>query len=140
MQELKQNYVNLPLDKFIVLKKILNETENYLKQKDVTNGKQHDHGYLVNALEVITLDIMSIIIESSERFITHTKTEYLDMICPLLSGRNLRNYLAHKTPLFDILPIQTTVQLICNAQKLLEEYENGNLNGNLNGNSRIFVG
>lgn len=132
-QVVKTDLSALP-KRFDDLKKILKMREMYMEQKNARSSKKDK--CLVNALEVISLDILSMIIESSDRFSTHAKPNYLDMASPLLSGRNLRNYLAHKNPLFDILQIDTTIQLVCHAQHLLNAYEQGKLDGD----SRIFIG
>lgn len=71
------------------------------------------------AVEMLVLDIMSILGTSRNRL--ENNMFFLDNNTPLLTGKSLRNHLAHDNSLVNILLPDPAVAIILNAQKLYSE-------------------
>ncbi|XP_019770310.2 uncharacterized protein LOC109544510 isoform X1 [Dendroctonus ponderosae] len=71
-------------------------------------------------LEMLLLDILSIMPDNSKKQ-RKTKQHFLDNIVPLLTGKWLRDHLAHYNTIVDVLLSDPTILLILNAKKLILE-------------------
>ena len=70
-------------------------------------------------VEMLVLDIMSLL-GMSERFLENNIL-FLDENTPLLTGKCLRNHLAHDNTLLDVLSSDPSIAVILNAEKLISE-------------------
>ncbi|NSX83863.1 hypothetical protein GOM44_06805, partial [Wolbachia endosymbiont of Atemnus politus] len=70
-------------------------------------------------VEMLVLDIMSIL--GSSKHYLENNLLFLDDNTPLLTGKCLRNHLAHDNALVDVLLSDPSIALILNAKKLTEE-------------------
>lgn len=70
-------------------------------------------------IEMLVLDIMSIL--GSSRHYLENNYFFLDDNTPLLTGKCLRNHLAHDNVLIDVLLSDPSIAVILNAKKLTEE-------------------
>ncbi|XP_071636411.1 uncharacterized protein [Temnothorax longispinosus] len=74
---------------------------------------------LQTLVEMLVLDIMSIL-GSSEHYLENNLLS-LDDNAPLLTGKCLRNHLAHDNPLVDVMLSDPSIVIVLNAKKLTEE-------------------
>lgn len=124
-QETKDIHIKLLPHKFAKLKSAL-EKCNEMKKEDSMNCKTNE--ILRKSLEITFLDIISILQWSNKKLKFFSKPAFLDNSCPVLTGIQMRNYIAHKPALFDILNINTSMLIVCNAEKFLREFKMGSLN------------
>ncbi|XP_044729331.1 uncharacterized protein LOC123292680 [Chrysoperla carnea] len=83
-------------------------------------GIQNDKNKkLISIIELLVLDIMSILGQSNKYL--KNNLNFLDDYSPLLTGKSLRNHLAHDNVLFDILLSDLSMAIILNANKLISE-------------------
>ncbi|XP_071636387.1 uncharacterized protein [Temnothorax longispinosus] len=74
---------------------------------------------LQTLVEMLVLDIMSIL-DTSEHYLENNLL-FLDDNTPLLTGKCLRNHLAHDNALVDVLLSDPSIAVVLNAKKLTEE-------------------
>ncbi|NSX83876.1 hypothetical protein GOM44_06925, partial [Wolbachia endosymbiont of Atemnus politus] len=74
---------------------------------------------LQSVVEMLVLDIMSIL--GSSKHSLENNLLFLDDNAPLLTGKCLRNHLAHDNALVDVLLSNPSIALILNAKKLAED-------------------
>ena len=114
----EEKYNNLLALKLSELKSILRN--NALSGKLI--GKLHSYKRnkkLQAVVEMLVLDIMSIL-GRSEKYLENNLL-FLDDNTPLLSGKCLRNHLAHDNTLVDVLLSDSSIAVILNAKKLISE-------------------
>lgn len=96
--------------------------DRFRKLESLLKRKIHDQ-LLFKALEMLLLDIMSIMTELEEKFLFVNNLSYLDYICSTLTNIHLRNFIAHSDPLFDILPVDPFMLIQYYSEIMLEQYK-----------------
>ncbi|GFW44593.1 ankyrin-3 [Trichonephila clavipes] len=111
-----KNVINTPSPKQSQLKSVLNNN-NLVGSSLVTNiSFFNSDAELQTAIEMLVLDVLSILEDSCNR-----NSFFLDSEYPLLIGKNLRNHLAHNNALINVVLDKSPVQLLTNAVKLASE-------------------
>ncbi|XP_024875378.1 serine/threonine-protein phosphatase 6 regulatory ankyrin repeat subunit B-like [Temnothorax curvispinosus] len=72
-------------------------------------------------VEMLVLDIMSILDSLKHNLIKQNNVLFLDANTPLLIGKCLRNHLAHDNALVNVLLFDPLIAVVLNAKKLIEE-------------------
>lgn len=113
-----QNYQERLDQKLSILRDILNENRlsDQLVKKFSSYKKDEK---LQSAIEMLVLDIMSIL-GGSEKHLENNLL-FLDDNTPLLTGKCLRNHLAHGNTLVDVLLSDPSIAIILNAKTLVSE-------------------
>lgn len=117
--ELNETLTELLTNKFHELKRLLEKSSAI-----------NIEGHKLKAMEMLLLDIVSIMKQLKDKFKFVGNPSYLDYNYPTATDVHLRNYIAHCDPLFEILPIQMTKFVQCNAKKFLQLYETKDFNCN----------
>ncbi|XP_058460777.1 uncharacterized protein LOC131436201 [Malaya genurostris] len=134
-KERKSKQMNQMLEKIQkALELIRNEDENEKKkhfenrlellQKLVTNVQGHEN--LKNsALETVLIDILAYLEEILSLFDkgARSTTACLDKNIPVLTGKQIRNYLAHGNALLNILPSNPSIAVLNNIREILNNQQ-----------------
>lgn len=121
---LKKKYCDESTDYSDQLSSKLNELKTIIKNNSLGYSIEKlklykDDKKLQAVIEMLVLDIMSIL-GSSKNYLENNLF-FLDDNSPLLTGKCLRNHLAHDNILFDVLLFDPSISIILNARKLAEE-------------------
>lgn len=121
-ENLKDGYETVFTNNFERLDHLLRQLA--IKRIKTENPEENaeQRGRLIKALEVLFVDIISVMKWRNDKFVFVKNPAYLDINYPILSGVQLRNYLVHQDPLFEILPFNTSIFTICNAETLLAKF------------------